>query len=606
MLFRLFLMAILFLTEARRAVAASHPQFDPAIHYQTASISIVGNHKFSNDDLLAVMQTRTRPAYELWKRRPGFSLMTFEADVDRMRRFYQVRGYYSAAVEYDLVVKGELVRATIHIEEGQPVVVKGIRIAVKGMMPQPKALDPGFELLLTDGEVFTQNAYELADRQLLDVFMRHGYAHAQVNRRAKVLVASRQAYVWYEVIPGNYGVFGATVVHGTREVSPNLILRELTYQPGDVFDSAKVAASRSKIVGLNLFRSVEFIPAKDTSNPHIVPMEVRVQEKAKHSLSLGIGYNTESQFNVGFDWKDYNFMGGGRQLSSMVQYSNVVSVADVKLLQPYFLSPVSTFVAEAKAWQEVYQTYTLNAGRIEPRETYQFLPNLTAHFGWQLGYLRFNSLNPQTIEAIGGVRPQGILSGPFTQLIWNNTENTLNPQRGEIATLSANTATHAFGSDYRYWRALGEVRKYQLLGWQTVLAARAKLGFEHSYGSIGDIPLSERFYSGGEGSVRGYGLRRIGQLSAANEPLGGVSLVESSIELRRALFGRMTGSLFFDCGQVSTHEYRVPIDALQCGYGPAIGAITPVGPTLLDLGFPTETPRGDSHWQVYFSIGQWF
>jgi outer membrane protein assembly factor BamA len=33
---------------------------------------------------------------------------------------------------------------------------------------------------------------------------------------------------------------------------------------------------------------------------------------------------------------------------------------------------------------------------------------------------------------------------------------------------------------------------------------------------------------------------------------------------------------------------------------------TPVGPMVVDLGFPTKPPKGDSHWQLYFSIGQWF
>jgi outer membrane protein assembly factor BamA len=269
-------------------------------------------------------------------------------------------------------------------------------------------------------------------------------------------------------------------------------------------------------------------------------------------------------------------------------------------------SEQSTFVAEANLWQEVYQTYSLNAAQIEPHLSYQFLPQLTGTVGWRLADLRFYSLNPQTIDAIGGVRRQGILSGPFGQLVWNNTEDPFNPQHGEIATFYASTASHVLGSDYRYWRALGEIRKYHLLGWQTVLAERLKLGFEHSYGSIRDIPLSERFYSGGEGSVRGYGLRRIGPLSLANQPLGGVSLVEGSLELRRPLFWKINGSLFFDCGQVSTHSYRVPVDALQCGFGPGLGLSTPVGPVLIDLGMPTKTPRGDNHWQVYFSIGQWF
>ena len=264
-------------------------------------------------------------------------------------------------------------------------------------------------------------------------------------------------------------------MRGTKKVSPRLVFRELTYKPGEMFDSAKIAASRSKIVGLNLFRSVEFNPQTNPADPHLVPIEIKVQEKPKHTVNLGVGYNTQSQFNVGAQWNDYNFLGGGRQLSLLAQYSNVVSTVDLKLIQPYLFSEESSFIGEANVWQEVYQTYTLNAVQLVPRVRYRFTPNLTGELGWRLGYLKFNSLDAATISAIGGVRRSGILSGPTAQLTWNNTEDPFNPQHGEIATLYASTASHLFGSDYRYWRAIGEVRKYHLLGWQTVFSFNVRI-----------------------------------------------------------------------------------------------------------------------------------
>jgi outer membrane protein insertion porin family len=606
MLLCLLAALVLCLSAVTPAGALTLAGLDPHVHYRTEAITISGNDHFSDTDLLAVMQTKTRPSYQFWKKRPDFNPATFKGDLERFKDFYRVHGYYGAAFAYNLTVNDKLVSAKILVSEGRPVKVKAIRINLEGSAPSAESLDPSFSLPFKKGDIFTQEAYELGDAQLLELYMHNGYAHARVTRRAQVFIGPRQAFVWYTITPGNYGVFGATVVEGTKRVSPTLVLRELTYKPGQRFDSAQLAASRTKIVGLNLFRSVQFSPQTNPSEPGVVPIVITVHEKPKHSVNFALGYNTESQFNVGVRWNDYNFSGGGRQLSLTAQYSNIISTADIKLVQPYFLSPKSTFIAEANAWQEVYQTYTLNGVQMEPRESYLFSPHLTGNFGWRLAYLKFNSLNPFTIAAIGGVRPNGFVSGPFAQVIWNNTENPFNPEHGEIATLDASTASHVFGSDYRYWRAEGEIRKYYLIGWQTVLAGRFKLGFEHSFGSIGDIPLSERFYSGGEGSVRGYGLRRIGPLSVANQPLGGVSLVEGSLELRRPLFWKLSGSIFFDCGQVSTHEYRVPVDALQCGYGPGIGMTTPVGPIVLDLGFPTQPHMGDPHWQVYFSIGQWF
>jgi translocation and assembly module TamA len=106
--------------------------------------------------------------------------------------------------------------------------------------------------------------------------------------------------------------------------------------------------------------------------------------------------------------------------------------------------------------------------------------------------------------------------------------------------------------------------------------------------------------------VRGYGRWNIGPRSVHNIPLGGLSLIEGSVELRHPLFAGLAGALFLDFGDVSLRTYHPPIGSLKFGAGPAVMYNTPVGPLRLDLGFPFQKPRGDQAWQVYFSIGQYF
>lgn len=591
------------------ARAASLSDLDPGKSYHTAAVTISGNHAFSSDALLDVLKSKARPAYmdwQFWRPPPAFVTLTFEHDLTNLRRFYRSHGYYRARVSYNLDVNGDQVSAHIHVKEGAPVKIAGITIEVKGGAPRPRTLEPSFKLPLERDGIFEQGAYQIAEQRILAVYMAHGYARAAVRRRAEVFAGPRRAYVWYVVNAGPRGVFGRTVVQGTRKIDPELVMRELTYKRGEVFDSRKLAESRTRIVALNLFGSVEFQPEQDTANPDVVPILIKVREKPKHSVNFAIGYNTETLFNAGVGWNDYNFMGGGRQFTLSATYSNVVSSLDAKLLQPYFFSPKSTLLLHASQDQEIYQTYTLNASRFDPLWSYAFTPEFSGSLGWRIEYLKFNSLDPRTIAAIGGVRRDGILSGPAMYLLYKSTDDPLNPHSGAIITLDANISDRVFGADYRYWRSVGQIKHYDLLPFGFIFAKRLELGFENTLATIRDIPLSERFYSGGEGSVRGYGLRRIGPLSAANEPLGGLTLVEGSLELRHSLFWKLNGALFFDCGQVSEHPYDVPVDALQCGYGPAVSVATPAGPMRLDLGFPTRTPRGDNSWQVYFSIGQYF
>jgi outer membrane translocation and assembly module TamA len=120
------------------------------------------------------------------------------------------------------------------------------------------------------------------------------------------------------------------------------------------------------------------------------------------------------------------------------------------------------------------------------------------------------------------------------------------------------------------------------------------------------VPLFERFYAGGANSVRGYGRHRLGPLSTADDPVGGRSLLEGSVELRRQLFEQIGGIVFMDFGQVSLNSFDVPIDDLRFALGVGASYFTPVGPLRLDIGFPVSPPDDDQPWQIHFSIGQFF
>jgi outer membrane protein assembly complex protein YaeT len=599
--------AVLLLFFCARAYAITLDSLDSSRTYYVDSIHFSGNQNFSDSDLTAAMATKTRPFYALWQKRPAFDPQTFTNDLSQLALFYESHGYYDAHISYDLKIHGDLITPLLTIHEGHPVKVDSVAVEIAHPAPSPQALQPDFSLPLKPGQIFTQPNYQSSAQDLITVYRQNGYAHPDVQRHAVVRTGPHLAKAWYHVAPHARGIFGRTTVAGTHKVNPRIVMRELAYQAGQRFDVRKIEQSRTNILNLNLFSAVEFTSDKDPRNPHVVPIGIVVQEKSQHSLNLALGYNTQTQLNAQLGWNDYNFLGDGRQLLITGTYSQITTALDVKLIQPHFFSRDSRLTLEAAQAQESYQTYLLNASRFDPHVDYIFTPSLTGTFGYRFEYLKYNQVNPTTIQALGGFRRDGFLSGPNAGLIFNNTTDLLNPQNGEILSINGNVSDPSLGADYRFWRVQSEARRYQPLGGNTVLATRLKLGVEDTLnGKIDDVPLSERFYSGGEGSIRGYGLRRIGPLSLSNDPLGGLSLVEGAVELRHPLPWKLSGAVFLDCGQVSVHSFDIPVDALQCGYGPAVSLNTPVGPARVDIGFPTKTPRGDNNYQFYFSIGQFF
>ncbi|MEW6297773.1 MAG: outer membrane protein assembly factor BamA [Thermodesulfobacteriota bacterium] len=618
---RIFLFMLACWVPASSAVfALSVEELDQDRQWRVTDIRVTGNEVFSEDELLSVLLTKERAWYLPWRERPAFDPVTFTTDVERLRRFYEARGYYQARVTYDLHVneRDALVTVEIRVEEGQPVTVAEVTVEVADPPPPPGGpAEPGpppsatasalrGQLPLQPGAIFTEEAYQQSEQVIGNFFLTRGHAHVQTGRRAEVDLDQRAVYVRYTADPGPHAIFGETRIEGTEDVDPHLVRRELAYQPGEQFSLEKVEESRKRILDLGLFRSVLVAPAQTSGTPAVVPMRVRVEERPPRDLRVGLKYGTEDEFGGQVEWRHRNWFGGGRQLSLLLKLSSVTRTLNLTLIQPHFLAPRTRGVLSLRQDQDDEETYLLNATRLWPRLEHRFSDSLSGFVGYRLEWAKLNDVAPATIQALGGIRRDGVLSGPALGLVWNTTEDPFNPRQGGVLSFTADQAGEVWGGNFRFYKLTAEGKKYHRLGRQTVLAGRLKIGIADTFGAKANIPLYERFYAGGEKSVRGYGRRRLGPLSAADDPLGGLSLVEGSVELRRPLWRALGGALFLDFGQVALDAFDIPVDDLKFAAGVGVSYATPVGPLRLDIGFPFDPPRGDQAWQVHFSIGQFF
>ena len=124
-------------------------------------------------------------------------------------------------------------------------------------------------------------------------------------------------------------------------------------------------------------------------------------------------------------------------------------------------------------------------------------------------------------------------------------------------------------------------------------------------GSIPAVPASRRFYSGGGGSVRGYAYQAVGPRFPDQSPEGGLSLIESSVELRQKITGPIGVVAFFDAGVLGatqTFQLNAPSSAVGVGARYDLG----FAPLRADIAIPLNRRSGDAGFQVYLSIGQSF
>lgn len=574
----------------------------------TRSIDISGNASIATGELREAMLTKTRSWYAPWRDRPPFDPVTFVQDLERLRMTCERRGYYDAIVTYDLTLdeKNGLVSANIAMDEGAAVRFAAIDIRVSGgAAPESDVLGKGFP---RKGEAFVEKRYLDGEQALRAFFLDRGHAHAQTTRHARVEPATLEASVVYAAEPGPVADFGETRVEGLEKVEEGLVLRELSYKPGDRFEARALGESRARILALDLFSAVRITPLLDGPDPAVIPIRIEVEEGPHRDVRIGLGYGTDEGLRGQVQWKHQNWLGRGRQLSTSLEGSMITNELAATFVQPHLLSSErNRGIVNLALFREHENTFDRLAGQFQPRLERRLMPKLSGVIGYRIEYDDLSSVNDETIAKIGGFEPQGILSGPTFGLIWDTSNDPFNPSAGEVISFDLLQAGVVWGGTYRFWRGTLEAKKYVSIPGEIVLAGRLKLGLADSIGSIGRLPIFERFYAGGQRSVRGYARRRLGPLSEGKEEaVGGRSLFEGSIELRRRIWGALGGVLFVDFGQVSLKAFDPPVTGVEFSAGPGITYETPIGPLCLDVGFPFNPPPGDASWQLHFSIGQFF
>ena len=305
-------------------------------------------------------------------------------------------------------------------------------------------------------------------------------------------------------------------------------------------------------------------------------------------------------------WRHYNFFGGARQLGATARLSVLRRTLTADFLQPHFPTFTSRFRLLVSEQQEDEDAYTLDRSRISPRLEWQPSPRFTAYTFYRIEYDSLSGVETQVSRALPNGTPSNVfISGLAFGADWNGTDDILEPKRGWAANASVEPVGSFLGGDVSFVRVVTEGRYYRPLGPGLFAAFRLRLGTEEPFGSSSEIPIYERFYAGGINSVRGYGRHRIGPL-VDDKPLGGRSLVETSIELRHPITEQLGAAVFLDGGQLSRDSYDFPFGTLRYGSGVGLRYRSPIGPLRVDLGFPVQPPDGDARWQIHLSVGQNF
>ena len=532
-----------------------------------------------------------------------------QSDADLVERLLRIEGYYDAVVQTRFEADGaERVDVVIKVQPGpqyelDAIALPGLETAVA---PDPQKFRDSFGL--QSGDVVNSDRIMEAIGRLDGTMAENGYAFAKTGEpELEIDHAARLGDLEVPVTPGGRFNFGSIVLAPTDLFDADHVQMIARFNPGDLYQASDVEDLRRALIATGLVSTVAVDPVV-AEDPDAVDIAVKLAPAPLRTVAGELGYGTGEGARAEVSWEHRNFfppegliratavLATQEQSGSLAYRRNNYRRRDNILNGRTGLSIVDRPAFKA-------QTFSV-AANIERQSNLIY----QKRWSWSLGVELLASREEDVTGPDGATGRDTYFIGSLPGLVtFDASDDLLDPTSG--FRISARVAPEASLQDgsFFYVRSQLDGSAYFPVSDTIVLAGRARLGTIAGAGNNRIAP-SRRLYSGGGGSVRGYGYQSIGPRDANNDPVGGRSLVEFSLEarVRTGFFGGNFGVVpFIDAGNVYTSS-TPDISGMRYGAGLGIRYYSDFGPIRIDVGTPINPQPGDSRIAVYVSLGQAF
>ncbi len=399
--------------------------------------------------------------------------------------------------------------------------------------------------------------------------------------------------------------YGETTVEGTDEVDRDFTGYMAEFKRGRTYSPEDVDEARDRLLGLEVFNSVGINNADALDANGQIPMKVEVSERKKRYFGIGATYSNTEGIGIEGYWGHRNLFGRAEKLRIEGSISRIADTSDYSQLnynaaimfeKPGVIGPPSKFFANVKAVNEHPDAYDRFSVKGEMGVAYDVTRYQSVSAAVSLEYA--------DIDDAFGPSHHLIASIPL-QYAYDRRDNKLNPTKGwRLVAFTEPSYDTITGATWVKLRGEGSIYQSLDKDGRYVIAGRVAAG--SIFGAdVEDIPADRRFYAGGGGSVRGYAYQGIGPKDASGQPIGGLSFMETSVELRFAINDTIGIVPFVDAGTVSEKEYP-DFSSFKVGAGIGLRYLTPFGPLRIDGAIPLNRGPGDPDFGIYAGIGQAF
>jgi outer membrane protein insertion porin family len=579
-------------------------------------VNFVGNQSQPTEVIFDYAVGPTRERYSKLQKKLPFVASDVEEGAELVHRLYVSQGFLDAKVDppiYHYAEDGLRVDATIPITEGRQYFFGALTFAGPTLYG-PEALR-GQMLDLVE-QPYTDSRLADIPRRLQAYYRARGYYEVRVNAIGDP-PASRDGKVPVQVTitPGRLYHFDGVTVKGLDRLRPSYLSRRFSKFSGQTYSPDLVDERFRELMRSGLFNVLQIKPTPIGGDA--LRLDISAEEAKSKEFGFSLGYGSYQGAIAGASFRDRDLFGYGRPLTTSAEISERGYKGEVLWEDPYFFDTEFGFKARLAALTFDYDGYT----KFEAGTRFELTRKLSKNYEVGLVLTERHvevtsaSIDPQFL----GRTSYFVSSIGLTQSL-DLRDSKVNPSRGLIFDNTLDFASSAIGSQIDFVRSTARFTYFQPIGREpkpgqpdhrTLLALGGRAGFIHSLNGsnlVADIPIDERFFNGGNTTVRSFGERDLGPHDGDN-PIGGEFFTVFNVEYTFPIYGELQGAAFFDAGNLlpSSEDpfarVSAGFDDMRYAIGLGLRYKLPIGPIRLDYGYNPDRREGEDIGAFHFSFG---
>ncbi len=589
------------------------------------NILLKGNKKIKSSDLKKIMTTKEKTLLSFITKTGVLDEDALKNDTQLLSAYYIDHGYLDVKVSEPKIDFGDPKKIKIEIDVTEGPQYELGNIDFKGdVLTTKEAL---FKIIkIKRHDIYSNSAIRRDITALTEKFANQGYAYAEVTPSTKVDSKNLLVDLTFEVEKKKRVSFERIQITGNTKSRDKVIRRELQVAEGELYNAAQLSKSRDRLRRTGFFKEVEFTTTRGSSDDKI-NLDLKVEEAPTGAVTFGVGYSSLEKIVGSASISDRNLFGMGYFGSLKFSLGPYTNNLRFSFTDPYFLGYL--YAAGIDLYHErvaVFSSYSYKVTGGDLRLGKEFFENVRLDATYKLETIDVFDVSRTAAQVIKDQEGKRTTSAISLVPSMDTRNDFFSPSRGARHSLFVEKAGGVLGGDNSFVKVVGDTSWFFPLPMNMVLNLRGKVGFiQPSSGT--DVPIYEKFYVGGSGTVRGFEYGTAGPVDQNGEPVGANRMAIYSTELVFPLAKEigLRGAVFFDVGKgwgldkkfilIKDHPatpenerkiFQISDPSLKLGTGFGIRWFSPFGPINVDLGFNLKPENREKGHVIDFNAGSTF